>query len=413
MKVRVPYVRYWGFVACVSCAGAQDTPFFTGIGDLPGGVVYSMAWDASADARVVIGDSARGGFGSHEAMHWTLAEGMSPLGSGTSNALGVNGRGTVITGAYVIPNSSTEAFVWTPATGMIGMGDLPGGKFQSSATGVTADGRVIVGWSDSSNGWEAYRWTVETGMVGLGDLDGGIFRSGATNISADGLVIVGSSISHNGTEAFRWTAETGMVGLGDLDGSSFDSVATAVSADGSVVVGSSMAYGGRMSFRWTDETGMVGLGRYHPDELGNRAYGVSWDGNVIVGEVGILDDNGNGAFIWTPETGMRRVTDVLAERGVTIPPGWYLLVAYGVSADGRTIVGAGINPAGNSEGWVAYLGPACRADFNKDGAVTSQDFFDYLNAWAERSIFADWDYDGVVNTIDFLAFLNDYARGCP
>jgi probable HAF family extracellular repeat protein len=266
---------------------------------------------------------------------------------------------------------------------MVGMGDLPGGKFRSNATGVSADGSGIVGGSDSHNGHEAYRWTSETGMVGLGDLDGGIFRSGATSISADGLVIVGSSISHDGTEAFRWTAETGMVGLGALPGSSFSSNATAVSADGSVVVGSSMAYG------------------------------VSWDGNVIVGEVGILDDNGNGAYIWTAETGMRRLTDVLADLGVAIPPGWYLLAAYGVSADGRTIVGAGINPAGHSEGWVAYLGPACRADFNKDGAVTSQDVFDYLNAWAERSIFTDWDYDGVVNTIDFLAFLNDYARGCP
>ncbi|MCL4743458.1 MAG: hypothetical protein KJZ54_14775 [Phycisphaerales bacterium] len=295
---------------------------------------------------------------------------------------------------------------------MVGMGDLPGGKFRSNATGVSADGSGIVGGSDSHNGHEAYRWTSETGMVGLGDLDGGIFRSGATSISADGLVIVGSSISHDGTEAFRWTAETGMVGLGALPGSSFNSYATAVSADGSVVVGSSMAYGGQMSFRWTAETGMVGLGRLTPDEIGNRGHGVSWDGNVIVGEAVVLDDNGNGAYIWTPETGMRRLTDVLADLGVAIPPGWYLLAAYGVSADGRTIVGAGINPAGHSEGWVAYLGPACRADFNKDGAVTSQDVFDYLNAWAERSIFTDWDYDGVVNTIDFLAFLNDYARGC-
>ena len=405
------YAATFGLFAIT--AHGDDAPFFTGIGDLPGGVFFSVGWGVSADGRVVIGDSARGGFGSHEAMRWTLAEGMSPLGTGTSNAFGVSGRGTVIVGSFVIPDYSIEAFMWTKSTGMVAMGDLPGGDFRSEAKGVSCDGRNIVGWGNSENGTEAFRWTADTGMLGLGDLDGGSFGSSATAISADGLVIVGGSNSHNGTEAFRWTAEVGMVGLGDLDGSHFNSYATAVSADGSVVIGSSMAYGGQMSFRWTAETGMVGLGRLTPDEIGNRGHGVSWDGSVIVGEAVVLDDNGNGAYIWTPETGMRRLTDVLADIGVTIPPGWYLIAVYGVSADGRTIVGAGINPAGNSEGWVAYLGPACRADFNKDGTVTSQDFFDYLNAWADHSIFADWNYDGVINTIDFLAFLNDYARGCP
>ncbi len=408
-----PRVWAMGLGLCACAAHGDDVPFFTGIGDLPGGIFFSVAQEVSAHGVVLVGDSARGGAASHEGVRWTLADGMSPLGSGTSNAFGVSGRGTVIVGSFVIPDYSIEAFMWTKAMGMVPMGDLPGGEFRSDARGVSPDGRIIVGWGKSDKGSEAFRWTAETGMVGIGDLGGGTFSSSARAISADGLVIVGGSNSHNGTEAFRWTAESGMVGLGALPGSSFSSNATAVSADGSVVVGSSMAYGGQMSFRWTAETGMVGLGRYHPDELGNRAYGVSWDGNVIVGEVGILDDNGNGAYIWTAETGMRRLTDVLADLGVAIPPGWYLLAAYGVSADGRTIVGAGINPAGHSEGWVAYLGPACRADFNKDGAVTSQDVFDYLNAWAERSIFTDWDYDGVVNTIDFLAFLNDYARGCP
>ncbi|HRQ73694.1 MAG TPA: GC-type dockerin domain-anchored protein [Phycisphaerales bacterium] len=388
-------------------------PFFTGIGDLPGGIFFSVAQEVSAHGVVLVGDSARGGAASHEGVRWTLADGMSPLGTGTSNAFGVSGRGTVIVGSFVIPDYSIEAFMWTKATGMVPMGDLPGGEFRSAAKCVSSCGRIIVGSGKSDKGSEAFRWTAETGMAGLGDLEGGDFSSGASSISPDGLVIVGSSISHNGTEAYRWTTATGMIGLGALGGSWFYSVARDASADGAVVVGSSMAPGGEMSFRWTAETGMVGLGRYHPDELGNRAYGVSWDGNVIVGEVGILDDNGNGAYIWTPETGMRRLTDVLAELGVTIPPGWYLLAAYGVSADGRTIVGAGINPAGHSEGWVAYLGPTCRADFNKDGAVTSQDFFDYLNAWADGSIFSDWNYDGVINTLDFLAFLNDYARGCP
>ena len=56
-----------------------------------------------------------------------------------------------------------------------GLGDLPGGVFSSSAGGVSADGSVVVGSGTSANGYEAFRWTQATGMVGLGDLSGGGF----------------------------------------------------------------------------------------------------------------------------------------------------------------------------------------------------------------------------------------------
>jgi len=54
--------------------------------------------------------------------------------------------------------------------------------------------------------------------VGLGDLAGGIFASSALGVSANGLVVVGESESTSGTQAFRWTSGGGIVGLGDLPG---------------------------------------------------------------------------------------------------------------------------------------------------------------------------------------------------
>ena len=114
-----------------------------------------------------------------------------------------------------------------------GLGDLPDGKFYSEAAGVSADGLVVVGFGNSASGPEAFRWTQATGMVGLGDLLGGQFRSGVTmptRVSADGSVVVGYSDSALGGEGFRWTQATGMVGLGYISPSFF-------SADGSVVVG--------------------------------------------------------------------------------------------------------------------------------------------------------------------------------
>ena len=106
-------------------------------------------------------------------------------------------------------------------TGMVALGDLPGGTFNSRALGASADGSVIVGagWSDA--GPEAFRWTVATGMVGLGDLSGGEFYSAAMGVSADGSVAVGRSNSSAGDEAFVWDESNGMRSMKDVLESDF------------------------------------------------------------------------------------------------------------------------------------------------------------------------------------------------
>ncbi|HET6304990.1 MAG TPA: PEP-CTERM sorting domain-containing protein, partial [Myxococcota bacterium] len=114
----------------------------------------------------------------------------------------------------------------------LGLGDLPGERFESEAHAVSADGTVVVGYGTSPAGREAFRWTAATGMVALGDLPGGSSTSFGFGVSADGSVIVGRGSSASGPEAFRWTQAGGMLGLGDLPGGAFGSIATDVSADG-------------------------------------------------------------------------------------------------------------------------------------------------------------------------------------
>ena len=48
-----------------------------------------------------------------------------------------------------------------------GLGFLPGAS-SSRASGISANGTVVIGYS----GTEAFRWSAATGMVGLGDLPG-------------------------------------------------------------------------------------------------------------------------------------------------------------------------------------------------------------------------------------------------
>jgi probable HAF family extracellular repeat protein len=251
-------------------------------------------------------------------------------------------------GSVVVGDTGNEAFRWTSGTGAVGLGDLPGGSDDSEASGVSADGSVVVGSGTSASGVEAFRWTSGTGMVGLGDLPGGSPGSKALAISGDGSAIVGWGIDP-GAQAFRWTSGTGMVGLGYIPGGGAASEAWGVSADGSVIVGGGdSASSFAEAFRWTSGTGMVGLGDLAGGSFLSFAWDVSADGSVVVGYG--TTAVGTEAFIWDAGHGMRNLKEVLTDDYGLDLTGWTLEIAYGISADGRTIVGNG-----NHGGWVAVI----------------------------------------------------------
>ena len=144
-----------------------------------------------------------------------------------------------------------------------------------------------------------------------------------------------------------------MVGLGDLPGGGSGSVVSGVSADGSVVVGSGNSASGSEAFRWTQAGGMVGLGDLPGGGFISQAYGVSADGSVVVG-IG-NSTSGGEAFIWDEANGMKSLESILIAQSVGGIEGWSLRHAYDISADGRTIVGYGINPSGDTEAFIATI----------------------------------------------------------
>jgi|GEM_PF-1050939 len=241
------------------------------------------------------------------------------VGDTLSQATGVSADGSVVVGFSVSPVFGEEAFRWTKDGGMVGLGG-------TRAHGVSADGSVVVGSRDVSDEMtafsEAFRWTSDGGMVGLGSLPGGGLPSNANGVSADGSVVVGWSNAGLEHEAFRWTSDGGMVSLSSLPGGGLPSNAYGVSADGSVVVGWSNAGLGNEAFRWTSDGGMVGLGDLPGGVRYSIAFGVSADGSVVVGSSNT--DLGNEAFRWTSDGGM---------------VGLGSDSAHGVSADGSVIVG--------------------------------------------------------------------------
>lgn len=118
------------------------------------------------------------------------------------------------------------------------------------------------------------------------------------------------------------------------------------------------AESGWQAVRWDD--GVVTPLGHLPDWVfgghafsGNRALGVTADGSVIVGCDSVL--GGTKAFLWDEADGMRDLKDVLeSDHGFDLT-GWTLLSATGISEDGLTIAGYGINPGGDTEAWIAYI----------------------------------------------------------
>ena len=146
--------------------------------------------------------------------------------------------------AVVALGSTSPAFAEAM---FIGLGHLPG-QSSSSASGVSADGSVVVGANGYPPRDEAFRWTSDGGMVGLGFLPGAGSFSRAEGVSADGSVVVGFDFPGSvfgKSDAFIWDETNGMRGLAqvltelgvDLAGWHLSS-ANDVSDDGLTIVGS-------------------------------------------------------------------------------------------------------------------------------------------------------------------------------
>ena len=80
--------------------------------------------------------------------------------------------------------------------------------------------------------------------------------------------------------------------------------------------------------------------------------GVSDDGGVVVGRTGV---NLQSAYVWTPATGMLRVSEYLTNTGVKDHLGWQLTVAQYVSPDGKRIAGTGFDPQLVAYSWIVSL----------------------------------------------------------
>jgi len=293
------------------------------------------AYAVSADGKWVVGYYYAGN--SPRAFLWHATEGFKmelPQDQqcrGEGSAMGISSDGSVVVGHATIAyegNCGDYAYRWTSDEGARFL-TTPGSATYSWALGVSANGAVVVGMVLQ----RPFRWD-DRGLQALSENLGQ-----ARAASADGSVVVGwvsdNPYNYNGMRPFRWTQSAGMQLLEPIG-----ALATGVSADGSVIVGYSPAFGPTrldypgVAYRWT-ATGQV-------DTLaGNTARGalaVTADGSTIVGTMSVAAQL--HAARWNPDGSVEDLNQTYAQ---LLSPGSFLKYAYGISPDGRYIVGSGYN----------------------------------------------------------------------
>jgi uncharacterized membrane protein/uncharacterized protein YhjY with autotransporter beta-barrel domain len=200
---------------------------FTTLGD----AAWSRSWATGMnnDASVIVGQGHYAPADADYAWRWTLDGGMRSLGTlpgfAASGAEDVSNDGKVVVGWLQdradLANASRTAMVWTENGGMESIGQLNGGGW-SEAVGVSESGSIVAGWARDGSALDefgqpyarAFTWT-RNGMTVL-PLPTGAVNTVATGISGDGRVVVGwaddpaARVNH---PAMIWTP-SGPVNLG-------------------------------------------------------------------------------------------------------------------------------------------------------------------------------------------------------
>jgi len=287
---------------------------------LPGGK-FSLATGINSFGQVCgVADSS--GSGSPHPVVWSLSpdasqvvdmQDLGTMGTG-SKASAINGLG------HVVGVSGGRAFLWTPGTGLIDLG-------QRYATALN-DADVVVGGDQE----RALVWTLQTGWLELNlTALGPISRSTAAAINNPGE-IAGAYLDSTTWRPFRTSTLGGAVS-GGISGEPFG-----INDSGRVVGGSMAAFNSIEAFYWDANVAPVSIG-----VSGGALTSVGEGGRGVGDRVGAVQFD---PFAWDQANGISELNGAIDD---TL--GWVLKDAAAINDLGQ-IVGWGFAPTFD---WRAYV----------------------------------------------------------
>jgi uncharacterized membrane protein len=336
----------------------------------------STARAVSADGSVVVGSftSIINGVELERPFIWTFNDGAKPLplpsvirdANVTPFAISGNGQGWV--GQYRLATSSSGAppFPIGGTEAISAAFVLPTNAIAGAAFDTNADGTLSVGYftDGSANGLRAVRWDGLGMPTPLPPPSGFMANYSAGAVTRDGRIISGTAKDATGTPfvVFWAAAGTDIPSTRRAPIAASDIEVHGVSADGQTVAGtiwdpaftnlafmSTAADGGNIRIPGS----MSGM-----PPMRSNIWDVSDDGQVLVGDsdpsmMGMM--NGlTQATVWKPDGSAQPLMNLLFTARLD-PMGWQLTRAYGVSADGKVIVGEGRDPNNVRGGFIVRL----------------------------------------------------------
>jgi len=293
----------------------------------------------------------------YRAFRWTRTEGIVEVPGSEPHRLvplALDMTGQRVAGLGTYPDHQSIAWYQDGTTPAVSIAPLPDPRLTSGTgnVGLSRDGTILAGTfsvriSGSRTIQRAYRWTQATGPVPLDAL--GSDRAEVSAMSGDGRTIIGA-------------IDTSNIGVTWKDGGAPERLpmpsfglgwgGSAINNNGDFIAGSAST---------TTSTQMVIWSRGVPEVIFNPS------GLVRPGPMAITDDGQMVALnlttvdgvevphVWQRKSGFTPLATYISDFGITAEPGFTFRHLAGMTPDGTTFTGWGINALGETAGFVVTV----------------------------------------------------------
>jgi uncharacterized membrane protein len=437
---------------------SQNAPRLILLLPLPG-FDSSEALSVSANGLTVVGNSFKDRRQQQRAVYWQIPENNNqvfvfaqPLDSPDPNAdfsaafdVSANGKFAVgFVRSFVQteqgPRPVLRAVRWTVgSTGSTGTElPVPPDTENTVAFAISAAGDVVAGragaftlgnFGDFLGGildqGSAVRWEITSSSLKVLPGIEGADRTAAAAVSDDGSILAGASGTEDKLFAVVWEGDNRPRVLARGPRNFEQSTVLDCSPYGNAFVGISFNDTRNYIASYWRDRGRQFVQLTSTDDAPSLARRISGDGSEIVGQIGTSTEG--RAYLWRFRNG--RVEEIdLNDLVRPLPEGVTLETAFGISPNGRFIVGRAReesvvidldgSPTIRVRRFGFLLDRRCPldADVNRDGVVDDADLLQVLFAFGRSDkgyTNADTNWDGIVDDLDLSAVLFNWGRTCP